>query len=543
MTCSCGLEDLPLHLLYIICSFSSKASVIQLRLTSLALNRAATPWAFRHVRLECSVQDTKRFAWIAKSPGLRRWVHEISCDTWTDRYWGTGSDSMREDAASFLNTLSYLQYFHHLKSLHLRFNAHSGESTRNTWSCNIEETWDFRFQVLDVLFQCLAGTWPRNIQEQLRSVSAHDLGTVDATPDNELNFFKTQPICLKTLTIANLAAYEEQRLVNSEAFKKVLSSPTLTDLKLYISPENDELSPEVSLGYPEPHEFFLTLPHTWLAPCLAQNLSVLSLYCRDPWGWCPKMDFRAVNPGQGSNSGFPFLKVLALGNYTFSHEWQIEWIASLGQKNESGGLEELYLDDCPILYEACQLAPMDEGETTLEVITQGQNNHDAHQTQTEQYPLRWYMLLRHWKDAMKGLRVFRMGRGEWHRTPVDTFRACAGQFSRPLRSKDKFVLEHLLMDKEFTSFGCPEPSEPAGPAPADDFYQHGTGLRRERIDLMKYFRYRCGKWTESQREQNSFFDNREVWAPEKETIAKDTAAYNMLLSVVQLRHGPEHTLV
>ncbi|KAH7166563.1 hypothetical protein EDB81DRAFT_866283 [Dactylonectria macrodidyma] len=580
MSYSGGLAELPLHILYIICSFSPKASIIQLRLTSLALKTAATPWAFRHVQLEFFGKDFKRFVSIAKSPSLRPWVQEISCDTWMVTHPRRGTDSWHNCAEGFLHALSYLRYFRRVRALHLRFDAHSGSSTRNTWSSIIEETWDFRFHVLDTVFQCLAGTWSRDILERAGYGSTYDFEDVDTKPDNDWDTLKAQPICLKMLTIANLAAYDDQRLANSEAFRKVLSSPTLTDLKLYISPENDITKPGVSFRYPEPYEFFAALPDTWLAPSLAQNLRVLSLYSRNPWGWCPKMDFRTVNPGKGVNSGFPLLKVLALGNYTFSHEWQIEWIASLGQQNEAGGLEELYLDDCPILYTACQVAPIDNGETILghdedgkelsisnhgypikEVITQPHVYGDP-QLQTQQYPLRWYMVLQHWKDAMKGLRVFRMGHGEWQRVSVDTFRACAGQFSKPLRDKDKFVLTHLLTDKEFRSFGCPGPTEPAGPAPADDFvdlvdwnadevlavegdpkYQHGTGLRQERIDLMRYFQHSCGTWTESQRDENSFFDDREVWAPEEETIAKDTAAYNMLVSAVQLRHGPEDKLV
>lgn len=50
------------------------------------------------------------------------------------------------------------------------------------------------------------------------------------------------------------------------------------------------------------------------------------------------------------NSGtspLPNVRVLTLRNYGFSHDWQVEWIASLGSDNGRGGLEELYLDDCP----------------------------------------------------------------------------------------------------------------------------------------------------------------------------------------------------
>ena len=51
---------------------------------------------------------------------------------------------------------------------------------------------------------------------------------------------------------------------------------------------------------------------------------------------------RLVNPG----SGFPSLRVLALGNDVFSHDWQIDWVASLGSQNGRGGLEEIYLLSC-----------------------------------------------------------------------------------------------------------------------------------------------------------------------------------------------------
>lgn len=42
------------------------------------------------------------------------------------------------------------------------------------------------------------------------------------------------------------------------------------------------------------------------------------------------MDLQAVNPGNRRTSGvLPHLRVLALGHYVFSHEWQVNWIASI----------------------------------------------------------------------------------------------------------------------------------------------------------------------------------------------------------------------
>lgn len=195
------------------------------------------------------------------------------------------------------------------------------------------------------------------------------------------------------------------------------------------------------------------------------------------------MDFRAVNPGRGPSSGFPQLKVLALGNFTFSHEWQIGWIASLGQNNGSGGLEELYLDDCPILYKAHQLSPMDESETMLGHDEDGNmisvSNHGypikevvAHRaaggpsnlrlrglpTQTQEHAIRWFHVFRQWQERMKGLRVFRMGHGVWHTTPADTFNACRSDES--FAHVNSRILARRVQDNGFRSFDCPAPMTP-----------------------------------------------------------------------------------
>jgi len=64
-------------------------------------------------------------------------------------------------------------------------------------------------------------------------------------------------------------------------------------------------------------------------------------------GFFPKLDLRTIH--------FPQLRTLALGNYTFTHDWQLEWITS-----HALTLQNLYLDDCPILYQMILfLAPKD----------------------------------------------------------------------------------------------------------------------------------------------------------------------------------------
>lgn len=560
-----GPIKLSPDILHLVCSLASRATLFQLRLASRTFNQAATCWAFRHVRLGALTNEPRRFVALAQCQKLRPFVREITCDTWIGPDYEYGDVFAYEIPADFMNALPYLRYFHGLKALHLRFNACCGEENRHICS-TMEETWDFRFRVLDTIFQCLAGTWSPGRQEELDKKLALSFEAVYTAPELEVDNRTKPPICLNSLTISNLADYHDERLANSEAFKQVLSSPTLGDLKLLISTETDE--GVSSLHFPEKYDFFEGLPKTWLSPPLAQNLRVLSLYFRNYWGWCPKMDFRAVNPGRGPNSGFPQLKVLALGNFTFSHEWQIGWIASLGQNNGSGGLEELYLDDCPILYKARQLSPMDEGETSLGHDENGDmrsvSNHGypakevmAHRTrmgtrrgrpptQTQEYAIRWFSVLRQWQELMKCLRVFRMGHGVWHNTPADTFHACRSDGSFKHLSNE--ILEQRIQNNAFRSFDCPAPITPEPEfddwlweASSDDQsnpkYLHGTGLCQDRVDTMQYVQHDFGSWLQGNWAGSYVNRKKVVWAPEESTIAKDNAAFEMLLSVVESRYS------
>lgn len=63
------------------------------------------------------------------------------------------------------------------------------------------------------------------------------------------------------------------------------------------------------------------------------------------------MAFRLVSPGVPV--AFPKLCVLALGNFVFSQPWQVNWITNLIE----AGLEELYPDDCPVLWHAYTYVP------------------------------------------------------------------------------------------------------------------------------------------------------------------------------------------
>lgn len=71
---------------------------------------------------------------------------------------------------------------------------------------------------------------------------------------------------------------------------------------------------------------------------MQDNLVHLKLDSTSYWGWIPKCDLRGTH--------FPKLKSLELGEMTFTHDWQIEWIISHG-----GTLTSLSLRECPIIHD------------------------------------------------------------------------------------------------------------------------------------------------------------------------------------------------
>jgi hypothetical protein len=138
---------------------------------------------------------------------------------------------------------------------------------------------------------------------------------------------------LTTLSLKNLQNINKPALVTSEKFTKLLKR--ITNLRLRIIMEEVEAAPSHSWDLKEMHTFFHELPSTWLKPC-SENLTSLTLHVVEWWGYYPKCDFRGLH--------FPRLKFLELGNYTFTHYWQMEWIYSHGDT-----LETLVLDDAVIV--------------------------------------------------------------------------------------------------------------------------------------------------------------------------------------------------
>ncbi|CAI6088328.1 unnamed protein product [Clonostachys chloroleuca] len=496
---------IPVEVFNEIFSCLPRNALLGFRALDRRLGAIATAHAFRHVHLgaQKDKDEHELLINVARSESLRHLVREVTCDTWVGsnfRYDANGSYPLPSD---FLNALPYLRFFHNLSALNVVFNQFCGHTFLDPYT-DVEETTDFRYRVLDTVFRSVAGTWSSeqqaNIDQTLRLRRFEPVydQNIPGVSGDEI----TSRLPLKTLTISNLGDYNDERLTKSDAFKAVLESKELVDLKLQITTQADDAAPENELYLCDKYDLFAALPSTWLSPAVAGNLTTMSLYCREYWGWNPKMDFRAVRPGMGVDSGFPSLRVLAMGKYVFSHEWQVDWIASLGRQNGRGGLEKLYLDNCPIMYYAYHLKPLDESTMVvgkdkngddIVVSNEGYHRRDllARRPATQrgggtthgkrEFPLRWHTVLTQWNESMTVLRVFKMGCGALTSPSVNT-----GHFL--LNHGDMGRGQCTIHRQAFRYFDClsPPPDDTPYEDIDDDKYASGVGLSQDRNRILQY---------------------------------------------------------
>ncbi|PQE03657.1 f-box domain protein [Rutstroemia sp. NJR-2017a BBW] len=196
---------------------------------------------------------------------------------------------------------------------------------------------------------------------------------------------------LTTLSLKNLQNVNKPALVTSEKFTKLLKR--ITNLRLRIVMEEVEHAPESSWYLEEMHTFFHKLPFAWLKPC-SENLTSLTLHAVEWWGYYPKCDFRGLH--------FPKLKFLELGNYTFTHRWQMEWIYSHGDT-----LETLVLDDAVIVQRFRLSGSVDSEGYPVEPWQQDGDDITQHNF------TRWADYLAEIPVKLPKLRVFKMGAGVW----------------------------------------------------------------------------------------------------------------------------------
>ncbi|KAM0221366.1 hypothetical protein ACHAQD_005270 [Fusarium lateritium] len=495
-----------------ICSYLSHQSLANLRLASRRFNEIAVFQQYRSIRLEAFGDSVHQFVDIAKTLKLRNLVQEITIDTRVDldfEYSGTRAYPFPQ---AFMEALPHIRYFTNITSLHIRFEEHCGQDYVH--GSRVEEVAELRYRVLDTIMHCAAGMWTLEKQRVIDKILLEYLYDKDEMvvfdySDQDLEFTHDDPFQLRELTVSNLADKDDPNVTSSEAWNTVISLPSLVNLKLFVTTEENLHSPELGVYFEN-----------------NQRLRVLSLYFRDYWGWFPKMDFRLI----GEDSPFPQLKVLGLGNYVFSHRWQIEWFAKIGKENGSGGLEELYLDDCPILEKARQNGPLDDGYPDFVIILEDQSRPSTHT-----FSLRWHEVFSHWKESMKGLKVLKMGSGSWYTTPWCTY--CTMLNDPEYANVEKDVLRHRISGNLHRDFACPTPifmTSQGKSSPTSAKYLNGEGLEDKRNLQMQYVEYDIGIGPSLWHEKGEIAVH-EGYEPEEGTLVKDDLAWDQISAANEAR--------
>ncbi|KAF5652470.1 hypothetical protein F25303_3236 [Fusarium sp. NRRL 25303] len=360
-----------------------------------------------------------------------------------------------------------------------------------------------------------------------------------ATSSHMFKYIHDTPVILgaslqiKELTISHLTDYNDPRLIQSKAWNMLLRLPTLFDLKLLVGEDHAKNGTSLSAGR---SKFFIALPSQRLQPDVVQKLQVLSLFYTDFWGWLPRMELDQLGD-------LPSLKVLALGRYVFTDKKQTDWIASLGQNNKSGGLEELYIDECCIMLEAKQRGPLPAGGYPVP----GAGIHWNANIDRTKYGRQWHHVLSEWRVSMKGLKKFVMGVGDF---------GCPSRTMVPFCPRGPFSEATMVAgDLPEWYFGHNRHRFFTDPGPKDfvarllDAYRSrrkssmavpmgnyllGAGLTQSRRARMRYaeydFRLAYGWFIVNQSGGSD-----RAWVPEEGTVEFDDAAYALLMETIRDR--------
>ncbi|EEU37493.1 uncharacterized protein NECHADRAFT_51304 [Fusarium vanettenii 77-13-4] len=397
----CDWNDLPPEVWGEICQNLPKPRLLRLRLVCSKLSAIGLPWVYRSIRLEACGDSAERFTLIAKNSRLRSLVREVTVEAWGDHGDNRDPNGPWQISWGFVNALPYLHYFTNVTALHVRFHESLGGSYLAPVAYDFEHTGLFRFRVMETICHCVMGMWTPQIQVKIDETGQFNQFFNDEHPleyidDQEIPLGHVMP--LRELTISNLSPYKDLFAEESGVLKKMLSLPSLVDLKLLITsggrPDRDRSRSLLET------RMLQTFPETWMFPTIAQNLQTLSLVYGEYWGLYPKIDFRQLG-----EPPLPRLKVLALRNYVLGQAWQVDWISSLGQEN--GGLQELYLDKCPIIVKSWRRQPFDDGDND-DSVTETFSGPDPG-LGVREYHLRWHNVLSQWAESMNGLREFCMG--------------------------------------------------------------------------------------------------------------------------------------
>ncbi|KAF4499373.1 hypothetical protein FAGAP_4446 [Fusarium agapanthi] len=420
-----SLSALPEELQVQILGYVYKYSLIDLRLVSHTFCRLITPIIFRAIRVRAYKDEPQRFINIAMTKHLRCHVREVTCGTWTGSF---PIDKRQEFMDKLFQAIPSISVFPKLDTLNIRLEHDKSYIYQNTQS-----------RVLETVFHYLENAW-----------KVHDYVRRDTRSSPKLSNQQAQtgtPHPIKTLTISNLV--DVSCIKALPAFQSVMNSGALKDLRISVGNLDDPQF--ITTTQKSRQNIYHDLLDIVLAPNIASNLQILSLFSSVSWTWLPNMDFRLI----GTNH-LPNLKVLALGNFEFSQWWQVEWIGSFG-------MEKLYLDDCTVLHSDSNRAVcLCQGEAER-VKRNAWREGSTYHTHT-----RWHHIFEHWANTMPNLRVFKFGHG-WGLDGGSAWKAMdltyEGDFYEYVEEDHEATFQPFK-DTRHQHFECPQP------------HTTGTGIRR-----------------------------------------------------------------
>jgi hypothetical protein len=379
------LLDLPDELLVLCCNQLDMFATQAFRLTSKRMVPMATKRLFSRIHLLPTTESANKARAILENKDLMPLVTTVSIKTsleetehptWDIESWADDDpedpdyeehdiETDGEVSREFKVLLNDIGLFRNLRRVELKFD----------------------WEVVGL------GGWDSGNHKEWREYREPFLRSVFGA----LNHAEHPALRVHSLSICNLHDLSNYEILKSDDFKAVLSR--IDTLELGIATEEQSASPESNIECSERHQFFGTdLVDYWLAP-VQHNLVNLKIYSSCYWGYLPKCDLRKLH--------FPKVKGLALGNMTFTHDWQLDWIVSHGKT-----LESLTLDDCPIVHDAMVGQVIDH-----ERYVKLQDDKSLQWEDSENiwsYSSRWHDYLRKMTTGLPRLQHFGMGHGAWN---------------------------------------------------------------------------------------------------------------------------------
>lgn len=575
-----NMAKLPDDVLLQVFSYLPQESLAQCRFLSRSVEPLARALLFRYTRLEFGC-DVDVFLNIVRSERLRPFVRELTVDlsslTRTART-GTQYGIQFDQRRKTIMAIPLVRLFSGLRTLHLRFSElqsharvarpwtvdnqpQSDARVARPWTADDEQRGEpddlipaaFSSIYAEKVLQCISGTWTQESQDEwehlwrrwseVREAALKTLmlepgdpglaeepksfGTNQQFPDTAIN--------LTTLTISNLSEQDSEYLMSSTAMRRFLETQSLSTLQLLTTSGTDThrtFSNESSI-LRNKYKFVQSLPSTWLSPPVADHLRTLSLFAHDYWGWCPKGDFRVLGT-------LPNLRTLALGMYVFSHQWQVDWVAQLGSNNGRGGLEELYLDNCPILWRGRVLGPLDsEGFPLEEVMTQQSFHPNQGERAIVDVSLRWSTVLDEWRKRMPALKTFKMGTGHWG--GEFSLEVAMAQTASRVRLVRGAYEKAKLRTVDTTHLNYDKPPIEDCHKYGQDIIRDGTGLSQKRACLLQYLQFEIAlgsrPWVERDFKDALVLEFEDGYQRYQEARRKDEDALDALNASIQSRSG------